>query len=75
MGFHKPSDANQIIGLLRGLASEAQSGMNDGWTASSCKYEIYRVKCYIEDMYGKLPVFNGEDEWEQERLVEILKRK
>jgi hypothetical protein len=75
MGFRKPEDADSIISLLRTLAIEARSGYNDGWTASSCKYELYRVKCYLDDVYKELPKFVGEAEWEKERVAELLKRK
>ena len=68
------NDAKSIIADLRTLASEAQSGYNDGWTASSCKHELYLVKCYLDDVYKELPVFGDEERWEQERLVEILRK-
>ena len=68
------NDAKSIIADLRTLASEAQSGYNDGWTASSCKRELYLVKCYLEDVYKELPVFGDEDKWEQERLIELLRK-
>ena len=68
------NDAKSIINDLRTLASEAQSGYNDGWTASSCKRELYLVKCYLDDVYPTLPKFIDEDKWEQERLVEILRK-
>jgi hypothetical protein len=75
VGFRKHTDADQIIGLLRTLAAEARSGYNDGWTASGCKKEMYQLKCLIEDIYQKLPNFVGEEEWEKERVAELLKRK
>ena len=37
--------------------------------------EIYQLKCLIEDIYQKLPTFVGEEEWEKERVAELLKRK
>jgi uncharacterized membrane protein len=75
VGFRKQTDADSIISLLSTLAAEARSGYNDGWTASSCKHELYRVKCYLDDVYKQLPNFVGEDEWEKDRVVELLKRK
>lgn len=75
MGFLKRTDADQVISLLRTLASEARSGYNDGWTASSCKHELYRVKCYLDDVYKQLPSFSDEAEWEKERVAELLKRR
>lgn len=74
MGFRRPGDAFSIIAQLRALASETQSGYNDGWTASSCKHELYRVKCYLDDVYKQLPTFSDEAEWEKERVVELLKQ-
>jgi hypothetical protein len=75
MGFRKPADANNIIGQIRSLVAEAASGYNDGWTASSCKQELYKIKCYLEDVYPQLPRFADEVEWEKERLADLLKRK
>jgi hypothetical protein len=75
MGFRQPSGADSIISMLRTLAAEAESGYNDGWTAGSCKHELYRVKCYLDDVYKRLPTFQGEEEWEKERVAELLIRK
>ena len=74
MGFRQPPGADSIISMLRTLVTEAHNPFNDGWTASSCKHELYRVKCYLNDQYSRLPRFAGEDEWEKERVAELLKR-
>jgi hypothetical protein len=73
MGFRSPDldPAYQAIG--RSL-SEIGSSRNDGFTASYCKQELYQLKCWLDDQYIKLPTFVGEEQWEQNRLVEILKR-
>jgi len=75
MSFIKRWDVDDIATQLHRMALEANDPRNDGWTASGCKKEIYQVKCLIEDIYQKLPVFQGEEEWEKERVVELLKRK
>jgi hypothetical protein len=75
MSFIKRWDVNDIATQLHRMALEASDPRNDGWTASGCKKEIYQVKCLIEDLYQKLPVFQGEEEWEKERVAELLKRK
>jgi hypothetical protein len=75
MGFLKRTNADEIISLLRILASETRSVYNDGWTASSCKHELYRVKCYLDDVYKQLPSFSDEAEWEKERVAELLKQR
>lgn len=75
MGFIKNWDVNNISDQLRRMAAEARSGYNDGWTASACKRELYQLKCLLDDIYPTLPKFVGEEEWEKERVAELLKRK
>jgi hypothetical protein len=74
MGFKKDWDANAIRHSIWKMAHEAGSPYNDGWTASACKKELYELKCLVEDLYNQLPTFVGEDEWEQERIIQILKK-
>jgi hypothetical protein len=73
MGFRKPelNSAQQAIGKSLG---EIHSPYNDGWTQRSCKEELYMLKCWLEIEYSKLPTFVGEELWEQNRIVEILKQ-
>ena len=73
MGFHKPNldDARQAIQQCIG---EIHSPYNDGWTSSSCKHELYLLKCWLEDEYNQLPNFVGEEKWPQERLIDKLKQ-
>jgi hypothetical protein len=73
MGFRQPNlaSARSEIGKCIG---EIHSPYNDGWTSRSCKHELYLLKCWLEGAYKDLPTFVGEELWEQERLVEILKK-
>ena len=73
MGFQKPNlyTARQAI---RTCLVEIHSPYNDGWTSSACKHDLYMLKSWLEDEYMRLPTFVGEEAWEQERVVEILKR-
>jgi hypothetical protein len=73
MGFLKPDISTAYLSIRKSL-TEIHSPYNDGWTSSSCKHDLYVLKCWLEDEYEKLPTFAGEESWEQERLVEILKR-
>jgi hypothetical protein len=75
MGFIKRWDVDDIATQLHRMALEANDPRNDGWTARGCKQELYQLKCLIEDIYQKLPTFVGEEEWEKERVAELLKRK
>jgi hypothetical protein len=73
MGFKQPTLhlAQFEIGKC---ITEIASPYNDGWISSSCKHELYMLKCWLDDAYKSLPTFLGEEKWEQERLVEVLKK-
>lgn len=73
MGFRKP-DLNEASWAIQQSLSEIHSPFNDGFVQSSCKQELYQLKCWLEDEYTKLPTFLGEETWEQARLMEILKK-
>lgn len=74
MGFHYP-DVSAAQAVIRKLAVECTSPYNDGWTSASCKKDLYQLKCMIEDVYERLPKFpKDEQEWEQERLISVLKK-
>ena len=73
MGFQK-LNIDSVYSVVRTSLGEIHSPYNDGWTSSSCKRELYLLKCWLEDEYKKLPTFAGEELWEQERLVEVLKK-
>jgi hypothetical protein len=67
-------DVQDIQNQIGRMITEVSSSYNDGWTASGCKQELYQLKCYIEDAYKDLPTFVGEEKWEQERLIRVLKK-
>ena len=73
MGFAKP-DIQPAYSAIRRSLVEIRSPYNDGFTTSYCKKELYVLKCWLEDEYSKLPTFVGEEIWEQERLLELLKK-
>ena len=73
MGFQKP-DISTAYSIIRSSLMEITSPYNDGFTSSYCKQELYQLKCWLEDEYAELPTFAGEETWEQDRILEILKR-
>jgi hypothetical protein len=73
MGFRKPN-LDPAYHAIRQCKTEIGSPYNDGFTSAYCKRDLYLLKCWLEDEYCKLPTFVGEELWEQERLVEVLKR-
>lgn len=74
MGFKKPNLQLAQFEIGKSLI-EIGSPYNDGWTSSSCKQELYQLKCWLDDAYKKLPTFVGEEKWEQARLIDLLKNK
>lgn len=73
MAFNK-TNLDPAYGSIRSSLTEISSPYNDGFTSSYCKLELYQLKCWLEDEYSKLPHFVGEEEWEQQRIVDLLKR-
>ena len=66
---------HEVVSAIRHLAREASSQYTDGFTACSFKHDLYILKCFIEDEYKLCPDFpEQEKEWEQVRLLEILKK-
>jgi hypothetical protein len=74
MGFKIHWDTNLIRQNIGRMLTEIRSPYNDGWTASSVKKDLYDIKCWLDDEYKNLPVFTVEDDWEKERVINILKK-
>ena len=73
MGFKQPNLSLARIEIGKCIG-EIYSPYNDGWTSSSCKQELYQLKCWLDAEYKDLPTFVGEEQWEQNRILEILKK-
>ena len=73
MGFAKPNLDGVRWAIQKSLI-EIHNDRNDGFTQMSCKRDLYLLKCWLEDRYNQLPTFVGEEQWEQDRIVEILKK-
>lgn len=77
MGFRKP-DLSDAYSAIRSSLVEIQSPYNDGWTSSSCKHELFLLKCFLDDAYKSLPTFTEEKKWkrnqEQQKIIKTLKQ-
>ena len=73
MGFQKPN-LQAAVSAIRTSLIEIKSPYNDGWTSAACKHELYQLKCWLDDEYNKLPKFIEETQWEQERIISVLKK-
>ena len=68
-------DLIDIARHINKIAIYANSPYTDGFSACSCKHDLYMLKCLLEDVYKTLPDFpQQEKEWEQKRLMEILRK-
>lgn len=75
MQDYNRQDSIDVARHIRQLYSYAANPHSDGFTQCTCKHELYLLKCLIEDLYKDLPEFpQQEKEWEQKRLMELLKR-
>lgn len=75
MGYKQDWDKNRVWLDLSRMMAEVASPYNDGFTAAAIKKDLYAIKCMIDDRYSELPKFVDEDQWEQQRMIEILSRK
>ena len=73
MGFQKPN-LEEARRSIRKSLNEIASPYNDGFVQMTCKQELYQLKCWLDDEYKRLPTFPGEEKWEQDRLINILKK-
>lgn len=73
MGYRSPN-LDAAYSVIRSCLVEVSSPYNDGWTSGYCKRELYLLKCWLDEQYKLLPPISGEDEWEKERLIKILKK-
>ena len=73
-----PDELNSID-AAREIQNLFRAGTNpgaDGFTACTCKQRMFLLKCLIEDLYKQMPEFpTQEKEWEQERLIQLLKQR
>jgi len=68
-------DAVGVGKYINDLANYAMSPNSDWVMACDAKRDIYLLKCLCEDLLAQCPSFpKDEKEWEQERLIELLKR-
>ena len=60
---------------LRQLAHAANDVHETGFITVQYKRELVEMKWFIEDLLEDVGYFAGEELWEQERLVSVLKKK
>lgn len=79
MGFGKRWDLNDIRSQIQKCGIEVLSPYNDGYTAWSCKKDLYEIKFIVDQLLNDSPNFGVEEtnflkEQEQKVLIKILKK-
>jgi hypothetical protein len=70
-----PIELERVRIMLRSLAYQAQIPYETGFVSAVYKRQLVEMKWFIEDLLEDIGTFAGEEEWEQERLIQLLKRK
>jgi hypothetical protein len=70
----KDWDIDDVARQIRAIHRQAASPYNDGFTAIGCKQDLFQIKCLIEDLYADTPIFDEEDQWQEQRTLDLLKR-
>jgi hypothetical protein len=70
----KDWDVAEIMRQLNAIHRQINNRYNDGFTSAGCKQDLYQIKCHIDDLYQTTPTFTVEEEWHQQRLVDLLKK-
>jgi hypothetical protein len=73
MAFGQP-DLAKVVSEVHRCVQQINSPYNDGWTQMGYKHQLYQLKCLLDDVYPTLPDFVGEHKWEQQRLIDLLKK-
>lgn len=69
MGFKKSWDVTAVMANVRSCAAQVADPRNDGWTAWSCKQDLYRVKFLVDKLLCDLPEFADEKTWVEQTQI------
>ena len=73
--MNDPIELERVRITLRQLASEAKSPYETGFVTVQYKRQLVEMKWFLEDLIEGIGYFCGEEQWEQERLVQVLKKR
>lgn len=60
---------------LRSLATLALDPHETGFVGATYKKQLVEMKWFIEDLLQEVGYFAGEESWEQERTIQLLRKK
>ena len=71
----EPIELERIRISLRQLAHEAKSPYETGFVTVQYKRQLVELRWFLEDLINDIGYFAGEESWDQERTLQLLKRK
>jgi len=70
-----PIELERVRISLRQLAHAARDTHETGFVTSQYKRQLVELKWFLEDLIDTVGYFTGEEQWNQERTIQLLKRK
>lgn len=70
-----PIELERVRITLRSLAALASSPYKTGYVNIQFKKQLVEMKWFIEDLLEDVGHFAGEEQWDQERLVQLIKKR
>lgn len=67
-------DPEDLKIIIMAMCRQISSPYNDGWTAAEVKHDLYQFRYWLDEVYAKLPTFKGEDRWEGQRVMDVLRK-
>jgi len=73
--MHDPIELERVRQVLRQLANSARDTHETGFVTVQYKRQLVEMKWFLDDLLDTVGYFAGEEQWEQERTLQLLKRK
>ena len=73
--MHDPIELERVRIVLRQLAHSARDTYETGFVTVQYKRQLVEMKWFLDDLLDTVGYFAGEEQWEQERTLQLLKRK
>ena len=73
--MHDSVELERVRIILRQLALSARDTHETGFVTVQYKRQLVEMKWFLDDLLDTVGYFAGEEQWEQERTLQLLKRK
>ena len=73
--YWQDSEFKKIAEEYRQLYIDGTRTGDTGFAGFEKKKQMYQLKCWMEDLYEMMPEFVGEEEFEKQRIYNVLKFK